>query len=240
MTSERPLLCVVDDAQWIDGVSAQALAFVARRLQAESVVLLLATRAASSDELAGVPSILLGGLSDADARELLATVIPGRVDERVLERIIAEAQGNPLALLELPRGSTPAELAGGFALPDGSPLAGRIEESFRQRLLKLPPDTQRFLALAAADSVGDPALVWRAASLLGLPAEAASSRRVGRLAGPGPSRPVPAPARAIRGVSRRRRGCSARSASRSRRCDGRGRGSGTPRLAPGSGFGRPG
>ena len=174
MAGKRPLLCVVDDAQWLDDVSAQALAFVARRLQAESVVLLLATRATSTNELAGVSSIVLGGLSDADARELLATVVPGRVDERVLERIVAEAQGNPLALLELPRGSTPAELAGGFALPDGSPVAGRIEESFRQRLRKLPSDTQRLLALAAAESVGDPALLWRAASLLGLPAEAAA------------------------------------------------------------------
>jgi DNA-binding NarL/FixJ family response regulator len=174
MASERPLLCVVDDAQWIDGVSAQALAFVARRLQAESVVLLLATRATSTDELTGLPSVVLGGLSDADARDLLTTVIPGRVDERVRERIVAEAQGNPLALLELPRGSAPAELAGGFALLHGSQVVGRIEESFRQRLRKLPSDTQRFLALAAADSVGDPALVWRAAALLGLPAEAAA------------------------------------------------------------------
>ena len=171
---ERPLLCSIDDAQWLDGVSAQALAFVARRLQAESVVLLLATRESSEpDELTGLPELLLKGLSDAQARKLLAAVIPGPIDQRVANRIVAETKGNPLALLELPRGLTAAELAGGFGLPDTLPLSGRIEESFRQRVERLPIETRRLLLLAAADPVGDPGLLWRAAGELGLGVEAA-------------------------------------------------------------------
>ena len=174
MAQEKPLLCVVDDAQWLDGVSAQAIAFVARRLQAESVVLLLATRDGSEpDELTELPELVLEGLSDAHARDLLAAVIPGPLDQRVADRIVAETKGNPLALLELPRAFTAAELAGGFALPDALPLSGRIEESFRQRVERLPTETQRLLLLAAADPVGDPALLWRAAERLALDFEAA-------------------------------------------------------------------
>jgi DNA-binding CsgD family transcriptional regulator len=186
MAQDRPLLCVIDDAQWLDAVSAQALAFVARRLQAESVVLLFATREAHErDELNGLPEVVLGGLPDADARELLTSVIPGPLDERVADRIVAETQGNPLALLELPRGLTPAELAGGFGLPDALPLSGRIEESFRQRVERLPLETQRLLLVGAAEPIGDPALLWGAAQRLdlgpeaGVPAEAAGLLTLG-------------------------------------------------------------
>jgi len=169
---ERPLLCVVDDAQWLDWVSAQALAFVARRLQAESVVFIVSTRsAAGPDDLSGLPEMLLEGLAPADARELLASVIPGRLDERVRERIVAETRGNPLALLELPKASTPAELAGGYGLP----LYGSIEESFLHRVAQLPHETQRLLLVGAAEPSGDPTLLWRAAAGLGIGARAAEA-----------------------------------------------------------------
>ena len=172
--AHEPLLCLVDDAHWLDRVSAQVLAFVARRLQAESVALLFATRTTSDDDpLTGLPELLLDGLSNADARELLISATPGRLDDRVAERIVAETHGNPLALLELPRTATPAELAGGFGLPATLPLPGRIEESFRQRIERLSPETHRLLLLAAADPVGDPALLRRAAALLGIRLEAA-------------------------------------------------------------------
>ena len=120
---ERPLLCVIDDAQWLDGASAQALAFVARRLLAESVVMLFVVREPIR-ELAGLPELVVEGLRDSDARELLTSVVPGRLDQRVADQLVAEARGNPLALLELPRGLTPAELAGGFGLPRGPATRG--------------------------------------------------------------------------------------------------------------------
>src|SRR6266849_8983890 len=129
----QPLLCLVDDAQWLDQASARVLAFVARRLDAESVALLFGTRdPAGEGWLVGLPDLVLDGLSDSDARALLASVIPGRLDERVRDRIIAESGGNPLALLELPHGMTAAELAGGFGLPGAGPLSGRIEDIFRR------------------------------------------------------------------------------------------------------------
>ena len=132
VAEEQPLLCVVDDAQWLDRSSAQALVFVARRLLAESVALLLVTREAG-DELDGLPRLVVGGLRDGDARALLGSAVRVPLDERVRERLVAETRGNPLALLELPRGLTPGELAGGFGLPDALPLSGRIEDSFRRR-----------------------------------------------------------------------------------------------------------
>src|SRR5437588_2287835 len=170
---EQPLLCVIDDAQWLDRVSAQALVFVARRLLAESVALLLVTRDPGED-LEGLPRLAVEGLRNGDARALLGSVLGVPLDERVRERIVAETRGNPLALLELPRGSTPGELAGGFGLPDAPGLSGRIEESFRRRLEALPPETQRLLLVAAAEPVGDPVLVWRAAGRLGLGVQAAT------------------------------------------------------------------
>ncbi len=167
--AEQPLLCIVDDAQWLDGASAQVLGFVARRLLAESVALVFAVRdPAEPRELLGLPELHLEGLPDEDARALLATVIPGRIDERVRDRIVAETRGNPLALLELPRGLSTAQLAGGFGLPQPQPLSGRIEESFLRRLEELPRETQQLLVVAAAEPAGDPALMWSAAARLGV------------------------------------------------------------------------
>ena len=157
---EQPLLCVVDDAQWLDRASAQALVFVARRLLAESVALVLVTRDLS-EELRGLPGLVVEGLRNGDARALLGSAVGVSLDERVRERIVAETRGNPLALLELPRGLTPTELAGGFALPDAPSLSGRIEDSFRRRLQGLSVETQRLLLVAAAEPVGDPVLLWR-------------------------------------------------------------------------------
>ena len=164
---ERPLVCVVDDAQWLDRASAQVLAFVARRLRAEPVVMLFGARE-PSEEFAGLAELVVEGLSDRAARDLLASVIPGRLDERVADQIVAETRGNPLALLELPHGLSAAQLAGGFGLPGAASLEGRIEESFQRRLQTLPEDTQRLLLVAAAEPLGDPALLRRAATLLGI------------------------------------------------------------------------
>jgi DNA-binding CsgD family transcriptional regulator len=173
VAEERPLVCVVDDAQWLDRASAQALAFVARRLLAESVAVVFAEREPSG-ELAGLPELVVEGLAEGDARALLGSVIRGPLDERVRDRIVAETHGNPLALLELPRGLTAAELAGGFGLPDAPALSGRIEETFLRRLEALPPESQRLLLVAAAEPIGEPGLVWRAAERLGVGFDAAA------------------------------------------------------------------
>ena len=171
----QPLICVVDDAQWLDRCSAQVLSFVARRLQAESVLMLFGERDQDqASELAGLPELALERLSDDDARELLASSTPGRLDERVRQRIIDEARGNPLALLELPRGVSSASLAGGFAVAGSLPLASRVEASFRRRVDLLPEETQRLLLLGAAEPTGDPMLLWQAAAVIGLPIEAAA------------------------------------------------------------------
>ena len=171
---ERPLLCLVDDAQWLDGPSAQVLGFVARRLLAESVMIVFAVRKPNNDrQLVGLPELQLEGLPDHDARALLEAVVPGRLDDRVRDRIVAETRGNPLALLELPRGMTAAELSGGFAVPDPGDLRGQIEEHYVQRHGLLPEATQRLMLLAAADPTGDATLLWRAAQTLGIEREAA-------------------------------------------------------------------
>lgn len=176
VAAKEPLLCVIDDAQWLDKVSAQTLAFVARRLLAERIGLVVAVREPSLEtELAGLPQLTVERLNDCDARALLDSVIPGRLDERVRNRIVAETQGNPLALLELPRGLTPAELAGGFGRPDARPLASQIEQSFLRRVQALPSETQQLLLIAAAEPVGDVTLLAKAAELLGIEASAASS-----------------------------------------------------------------
>jgi DNA-binding CsgD family transcriptional regulator len=169
---EQPLVCLVDDAQWLDRASAQILAFTARRLGAESVGLVFGSRAMGAD-LAGLPELVIGGLAESHARALLDTVLAGPIDVRVRDQIVAETGGNPLALLELPRGLMAAELAGGFGLPGALRLPGRIEESFRQRIDGLPAQSRRLLLLAAADPTGDPVLVWRAAGRLGIAARAA-------------------------------------------------------------------
>jgi DNA-binding CsgD family transcriptional regulator len=170
---ERPLVCLVDDEQWIDCASAQVLGFVARRLAAESVGLVFAARVQGAG-LAGLPELAVGGLREAEARALLDSALAGPLDERVRDRLVAETRGNPLALLELPRGLSPAELAGGFGLPAAAPISGRIEEMFRRRVEALPAETRRLLLIAAADPTGDPGLVWRAAGRLGIGAEAAA------------------------------------------------------------------
>jgi DNA-binding CsgD family transcriptional regulator len=177
VAEERPLVCVVDDGQWLDRASAQALGFAARRLAADPVGLVFAARVPDED-LAGLPGLTVGGLRAADARVLLDSVLAGPLDARVRDRFIAETRGNPLALLELPRGVTSAELAGGFGLPGTQPgataLAGHIEEAFGRRIQALAPDSRRLLQLAAADPSGDSPLVWRAAQRLGIPAHAAT------------------------------------------------------------------
>ena len=171
----EPLVVLVDDAQWLDQSSAQVLSFVVRRLQAESIAILFAARDEGAiDALEGLPELRIASLSDADARELLESAGVGPLDERVRDRIIAEARGNPLALLELPRTLSPAGLAGGFAVPEGMPLAGRIKASFLGRVAQLADETQRLLLVGAADPLGDPALLWRAAGALGIPVEAAA------------------------------------------------------------------
>ena len=165
----RPLLCVVDDVQWLDQASARALGVAARRLQVDPVAVLLAGR--EPGELAaaaGLAEVRLAGLADADARALVASALPQWADQKLIDRIVAETAGNPLALLELPRGMTPAELAGGPGFGGTAGLPGRIEESFRRRLELLPEPTRRLVLLAAADPAGDAALLWRACALAGI------------------------------------------------------------------------
>jgi DNA-binding CsgD family transcriptional regulator/tetratricopeptide (TPR) repeat protein len=173
VAGDRPLICVVDDEQWLDQASAQALGFTARRLAADPVGLVFAARD-PGPELAGLPELVVDGLADDDARALLEAALPGPLDARVADLIVAETRGNPLALLELPRGLTPAELAGGFGLPGAAPLTGPIEDSFLRQLEALPERTRRLVQLAAADPSGDRSLVWRAAGRLGIPADAAA------------------------------------------------------------------
>jgi DNA-binding CsgD family transcriptional regulator len=176
VAEEQPLVCIVDDVQWLDRESAQVLSFVARRLAAEPVGMVFAVREPTVvHELAGLPELLVEGLEEDDARALLASGIPGGLDEQVRDRIVAETRGNPLALLELPRGLTATELAGGFGLSAAHALPGRIEESFLRRLETLPEDTRMLLLVAAAEPVGDPVLLWRAADGLGVRASAAAS-----------------------------------------------------------------
>ncbi len=169
---EQPLLCMIDDAQWLDRVSAQTLAFVARRLLAERLGLVFALReGVDAHVLEGLPELVVEGLAADEARLLLDTTIPGPLDERVKARILGEARGNPLALIELPRGLTPAEVAGGFGLPT-RPLTGRIEHSYLRRIQALPRDTQLLLLTAAAEPLGDLSLLWRATERLGIGTEA--------------------------------------------------------------------
>ncbi len=170
--AERPVLCVIDDAQWLDHASAHALGFVARRLLAEPIALLFATAGEPGEDLAGLPELAVSGLSMGDARALLESVAQGPVDDRVLDRVVAETQGNPLALLEMPRSLSLADFTGGFSEGCLPGLSGRIEGSFQRRLDALPEDTQQLVLVAAAEPTGDPAQLWCAASLLGIGAQA--------------------------------------------------------------------
>jgi DNA-binding CsgD family transcriptional regulator len=173
VAEQRPLICVVDDEQWIDRASAQILGFVARRLMAESVGAVFAARV-PSDDLAGLGELLVEGLPAADARALLQAELTGPLDRRVQDLIVAETRGNPLALLELSRSARPDQLAGGFGLLGSVQPSEKVEESFRRRIEMLPEQTRRLLLVAAADPVGDPALVSRAATRLGIGANAAA------------------------------------------------------------------
>lgn len=186
VAEDQPLVCIVDDAQWLDRVSSQTLAFVARRLLAERVALVFAVREQGGEQvLAGLPELAIEGLSPEHARSLLDAMIRGPLDEQVKARILDETRGNPLALIELPRGLTPAELAGGFGFPDARQLRRRIERSFLQRVEQLPRDSRLLLLTAAAEPVGDVHLLWRAAERLGIrpeagaPAEAAGLIELG-------------------------------------------------------------
>jgi DNA-binding CsgD family transcriptional regulator len=173
VADDQPLVCLVDDAQWLDRISAQVLAFVARRLLADRVALVFAIREPGDDrELAGLDELLVTGLRDGDARALLDSVITGPVEESVRDRLVAESRGNPLALLELSRGLTPADVTFGIGLAEAMPLASRIEEGFARRLDPLPPQTRRLLLTAAAEPVGDVTLLWRAAGRLGIRTDA--------------------------------------------------------------------
>ena len=180
VAEERPLLCVVDDAQWLDQASAQVLAFAARRLLAEPVGVIFAARE-PGEAFGGLAGLEVRGLPDQDARVLLASVVRVRLDEQVWDRIVAETDGNPLALLELPRGLSPAQLAGGFGLVGAQAVPARIEEGFRERLAALPAGTRSLMLVAAAEPVGDPVLVLRAAGRLGIAASAAVAASAGGL-----------------------------------------------------------
>lgn len=174
LAEQGPMLCLVDDAQWLDQASAQVLAFIARRVGAERLVLIFAVREprdGSADPLAGLPELHLGGLGEADAHALLNTAVSAPLDEGVRDRIVAEARGNPLALLELP---TSVQLAGGFGLPDAVSVPRRIEDNFQRRSNSLPAQTRQLLLVAASEPTGDPALLWRAADHLGIDREAAA------------------------------------------------------------------
>src|SRR6201995_2442631 len=172
-SEKRPILCVVDDAQWLDQASAHVLGFVGRRLLAEPVALVFAVRTPApgdpaSDHLAGLPELRLGGLDEQSARALLATVVSGPLDESVRARILEETHGHPLALLELYRGRSAADLAGGFALPDAGDLPRRIEDQYAARLGELPAEVQRLVLLAAGDPGGGPAPILRGGGVLRL------------------------------------------------------------------------
>jgi DNA-binding CsgD family transcriptional regulator len=172
----EPLVCLVDDAQWLDRSSLQVLGVVGRRLHAESLALLFAVREPTLEPvLTDLPEVRVGALDEADARALLAETVRGRLDGPVRDRILGEARGNPLALVELGRVMTSAEVAGGFGLPAVRPVATTIEAAFGERVRRLPPEAQRLLLLAAAEPLGDPTLLWRAADELGIDPGAAVS-----------------------------------------------------------------
>ena len=188
VASAAPLLCVVDDVQWLDPESAAVLGFVARRLYAERVVLVFAVREPAGElrVLAGLPELVVGRLDDRAAIELLASLTPGRLSRAVGDRIIAETGGNPLALVEVASELSPAQLAGAVALPEPLRVGGSVEQVYRRRLGRLPPETQLLLAVAAAEPAGSQALLWRAARHLGIDPDAAAAADLGGLAEFGP------------------------------------------------------
>jgi DNA-binding CsgD family transcriptional regulator len=174
--TDRPLVCLVDDAQWLDAPSCRVLGFVGRRLLAEAVLLLLAIRETGDEHLLpALPTLTLQGLARKDAEALLAAAVPGQLDEQVRDRIVAETGGNPLGLLELSRAMSPAELAGGFGVPRAGSSTGQIEDLYAQRVRALPEPTRRLMLVAAADPTGDAALLWRASQTLGIGRSAAGA-----------------------------------------------------------------
>jgi len=182
VAEQQPLACIVDDAQWLDQASAQVLGFVARRLLAERIAMVCAARTGADDEvLPGLPELPVRGLGASDARALLLANVPGPLDARVCAQIVKESRGNPLALLELPRTWDVAGLAGGFGLPGSEPVAGRIEQSYVRRLRLLPADTRLLILTAAAEPLGDPVLLHRAAGALGIDLAAAAPAQDGGL-----------------------------------------------------------
>jgi len=169
IADEQPLVCIVDDAQWLDQASAQILGFVGRRILAERIALVCAARTGIGDDvLAGLPELSIEGLGDSDARALLLDNVHGPLDAAVRDQIVAESHGNPLALLELPRTWNASALAGGFGLPVSHPVVSKIEQSYARRLVQLPSDTQLLVLAAAAEPLGDPVLLHRAAATLGI------------------------------------------------------------------------
>ncbi len=183
---ERPVLCLVEDSQWLDEASGLVLGFIARRLLAESVALVVAVREPNTRrDFGGLPELALGGLAEADARTLLGRAVPGGLNDRVRDRIVAETRGNPLALLDLPGSMSAAELAGGFDVPAVTDLPRHLEDHYLRRAGELPEATQRLLLLVAAEPIGDATLIWRAAHGLGIeqsslaPAEDAQLVEVG-------------------------------------------------------------
>jgi hypothetical protein len=187
VAEEQPLVCIIDDAQWLDRVSAQALSFVARRLLQDRIAFVFAARETRDEQvLPGLPEMLVEGLSEGDASSLLRSVIHGPLDPRIRDLIVAETRGNPLALLELPRGLTPAELAGGFGLPRLMSVSTRVEQRFLRQLSTLRPDARRLLLVAAADAVGDVTLLWRAAQELEIGSEALAEAEASGLLQVGP------------------------------------------------------
>jgi DNA-binding CsgD family transcriptional regulator len=174
VAEQQPLVGIVDDAQWLDQASAQILGFVARRLLAEPIALVSAARTGIGDDvLAGLPELFVNGLGDSDARALLLDNVYGPLDAAVCDQILTESHGNPLALLEFPRSWNVAELAGGFGLPDTHPVASKIEQSYIRRIRLLSSETQQLILAAAAEPLGDPLLLYRAAETLGLDVAAA-------------------------------------------------------------------
>ncbi len=187
VAAKRPLVCLIDDAQWLDEASSQVLAFVGRRLLAEPILLLLSVREADDERVFPVlPTLTLEGLIEEDARALLRAAVPGHLDQKVRDRIVAETGGNPLALLELPRGMSPAELAGGFGVPRPDSVPGHIEKHYARRVRALAEPTQRLILLAAADPTGDATLLWAAAQTLGVPRAAAMAAESEQLLEIGP------------------------------------------------------
>ena len=179
---QRPLVCLVDDAQWLDEPSAQVLGFVGRRLAVEAVLLLFAVRETGEQQLLpALPSLTIEGLAPADARSLLTAAVSGQLDDEVRDRVVAETRGNPLRLLEMSRQMSPAELAGGFGRPHSPASSRSMEEHYTLRIRSLPEPTQRFLLLAAADSTGDATLLWRAAERIGIPRAAANDAELEEL-----------------------------------------------------------